>query len=243
MERLNIDSITPLKFKNNPFELLKSRMLMLNPSANINWDDFAMHIVPPNGVGSQGTITLFLKHEVKPKYVNPHRTVEFKYTTDISIADIIRNNYNIPEVIHYDDIPELKSAFEYQDTDGRFKSKLFPFPNTNIFNVREERAYKRYDGSYQIESYDWELGEYLSEDVNSRILRVEVNERHGFTITSANIDSPEYTVLLLPATRSSSDTLWFRGERASTATLDFNINGGEFTSNTLNIITLAEITE
>lgn len=242
MERLNIDSITPLKFKNNPFELLKSRMLILNPSANINWDDFAMHIVPPNGVGSQGTITLYLKHEVKPKYVNPHRTVEFKYTTDISIADIIRNNYNIPEVIHYDDIPELKSAFEYQDTDGTFKSKLFP--KANIFRVNEERAYKRYDGSYQIESYDPVLGEYLSEDINSRILTVAgTTERHGFTITSANINSPEYTVLLLPATRSPSDTLWFRGERASTATQDFNINGGEFKSNILDIITLAEITE
>ena len=241
MERLNIDSITPLKFKNNTFELLKSRILMLNPSANINWDDFVMHVVPPNGVGSQGTITLSLKEEVKPKYVNPHRTVEFKYTTDISIADIFRNIYNIPEVIHYDDIPELISAFEYEDTDGIYKSKLFP--KTNIFTVMEERAYKRYDGSYQIESYDPVSGEYSPEDVNSRILTVAVNSRNGFTITSADTDSPDYTVWLLPATRSLSDTLWFRGERASTATLDFNINGGEFTSNTLNIITLAEITE
>ena len=242
MERLNIDSITPLKFKNNPFELLKRKMLMLNPSADINWDDFTMRIVPPNGVGSQGTITLSLKEEVKLDYVNPHRTVVFKYTTDISIADIIRNNYNIPEVMHYDDIPELASAFGYYDTEGNYKSKLFPNVNAQIFTVMEERAYKRDDGSYQTDNYDSEFNKYLPEDVNSRILTVNVSERHGFTITSANINSPEYTVCLLPVLRGQGDELWFRGERASTATKDFNINGGEFTINTLGI-TLAEITE
>lgn len=233
MERLNIDSITPLKFKNNPFELLKRKMLMLNPSADINWDDFTMRITRPNGVGSQGTITLSLKEGVRPDYVNPHRTVEFKYTTDISIADIIRNNYNIPEVVHYDDIPELSSAFE---------SKLFP--KAGMFSTMEYSAYKRDDGSYQTDNYDSEFDKWLPEDVNSRILTVKLSgaASYGFTITSANINSPEYTVCLLPMLRGPGDELWFRGERASTATKDFNINGGEFKINTLGI-TLAEITE
>lgn len=239
MERLDSSQITPLKFKKNAFAFLKSKMMMLNPGVELNWEDFKMDISRPENIDAQGTITLSLIESARTKYVNPHRTVVFKYTCDVSVADILRNNYNIAEVVHKDDLGELADYIMGQSYNSGNKE----YENNGLlpgFSCDIIHAYKTKSGKYQEDSYDSETYETLEEDVNARILKIYNN--YTPPILPTNVNNPELMLALLPFARTTQRDLKIVGKVESTATLDFNINGGEFTINTLGI-TLSEITE
>lgn len=232
MERINFDSLTPLKFKRNVFEFLKGKIMNLNPSAELNWEDFKMTITRPVNIDSEGTVVLSLKDEVKTNYVNPHRTVTFKYTTDVSLADILRDQYNIPEVVHYDDIPELVERIS--NGSGKYPDDgLLPGSDSYI-----NKAYKRDDGKSTSDSNHPETYEALPEDLNARYVIIN----HGTGISDIYSSTSTSILCLLPLARTTVPHLEILGNKESIATKDFNIEGGEFTVNTLGI-TLSEITE
>lgn len=230
-----------ITFRNDPFDFIKDKILSLNPGVDLDWDDFIIDVV--DVVGKTGNkLTLRLKDEAKPKYKNPHRTVDFTYTIDVTLAEIFRDVLGIHEVMHYDDGVWL------EETHGRLSGNAI-LPGIYFDRLK---AYKRADGTYTTESNEFNRSVFPptftdnEEDLNAFYLGVTTNS--WISITSDNNESQDnrlITVSLIPATDGSSGTtgnikssrypLVFLFRKDSEATLDFDLVGGEFNLNDLGI--------
>lgn len=223
-----------LVFRDDPFNILKSKIMELNPNADIDWDDFQIRVHTP--VGKQNNrITLELKQDAKQKYVNPNRTVEFLYSIDITLSEIFRDLLGIDEVIHYDDGAYLLRTYQPYGVDRQILPGVAMFRND---------AYIGKDGRYTMETSHWdqEKGLQVSNPLDPNAFFITVSNNQPGILTTSN-NGPNYVhelVGLIPLMDGEpvDDHPLFVGKqnyqltilcrKDSEGTLDFNIEGGSF---------------
>lgn len=227
----------PVRFRKDTFEFLKNKIMDLNPGVQVDWED--LEIISTGGKSKSGTdITLRIKESAKINYINPHKEVKFTYTTDTSYAEIFRDVLKINEVNHYDDADEFVSWFTgTKYVDGRLK--FFDPIIENASPILIERVYKKPDGSLTTNTHDYVDGVYtaLEQDVNTKIVDITISRgaTTSYTLGMSNGDLGYLLPILASEGDSSRSTLRFVFTKESTATKDLNVNGGEFTVNTLGL--------
>lgn len=223
----------PIRFRKDTFEFLKGKIMNLNPGVEVDWEDLELY-TRGGATKENSQLVLRIKESARTKYINPHKEVNFTYSTDISFAEIIRDVFNVNEVNHYDDATEFENWFKpYILSGGRMVSNV---PVLEGFNVSlNEVVYKKPDGTHTAVSSGMEEGVWTQyeRDYNSRIVTLARHLTSDTINESSNLDVGAL-IPILPNGNSNS-VLSFLFTREDTATKDLNINGGEFTVNALGL--------
>lgn len=172
-----------LVFRDDPFNILKSKIMELNPNADIDWDDFQISVNEPRGK-QNNRITLEVKRDAKSKYVNPNRTVEFIYSIDVTLSEIFRDLLGIGEVIHYDDGEYLLRTYQPYGVDRQI------LPGVAMYR---RDAYVGKDGKYTMDASYWdqEKGSQISNPLDANAFFITVNNNRPEILDSSH-NGPGY---------------------------------------------------